>query len=271
MLPILVHFGGFVIHTYGVTIALGAVALIYVAWHWAERFGIDPEKHFRGAVYLALAGIIGPKLFLVIQDFHFYVRQPAALLTVSFWESGGIFYGGIVCGLLVLTAYTYRHKLSWFGVADALAPGIAIGQSIGRLGCFSAGCCWGKPTTGFFGYTFHSAYAHATVGVPLGVKLYPTQLLMAAGQLVIFLILWRVASRRTFDGQVAAIYLLCYGVFRFLIDFLRYYVPSAMLFGGLLTDAQLTSLCLIALGIGIWIARSRLPAALPAGVASIAP
>lgn len=249
------NFGGSAVHTYGLMIALGAVALIYVAWHWAERFGIDPEKHFRGAVAIALAAMIGPKLFLVIQDFHFYSRNPGAFFTAAFWESGGIFYGGIVCGLIVMTAYVYRRRLSWLSVGDALAPGVAVGQAIGRLGCFSAGCCWGKPTSGFFGYTFHNPYAHATVGVPLGIELYPTQLLMAAGQFVIFLVLWRVARRRAFAGQVLVVYLLCYGVFRFLIVFLRFYVPSAMLFGGLLTDAQFTSICLIALAVGILASR----------------
>ncbi|MGH9413449.1 MAG: prolipoprotein diacylglyceryl transferase [Terriglobales bacterium] len=257
MFPVLLNFGDFTLHTYGLLVAIGYLSGIYVARHYARRFGLDPDKIFNLAVYLALAAIVGAKLFLVIQGFHFYVREPAALFSVGFLESAGIFYGGLLGALLVLTLYVHRQKLRWLAVGDAIVPGVAVGQSIGRLGCFSAGCCWGKATTGFFGYTFHNAYAHATVGVPLGVRLYPTQLLMSAGEFVIFLVLWRVAKRRAFEGQIMALYLLCYGVFRFLIDFLRYYEPSAMLFGGLMTDAQFTSLCLIALAVIIWAVRGR--------------
>ncbi|MGH9474865.1 MAG: prolipoprotein diacylglyceryl transferase [Terriglobales bacterium] len=261
MFPILLQIRNFTLHTYGVLVAIGFLTGIYVARHFARRFGLDPEKIFNLAVYLALAAIVGAKLFLVIQDFHYYVREPAALMSWSFLESAGIFYGGLVGALVVLTLYVYRQRLRWLAVGDAVVPGVAIGHGIGRLGCFSAGCCWGKPTTGFFGYTFHSAYSNATVGVPLGVKLYPTQLMSAAGGLVIFLILWRLARHRAFEGQLTAVYLLTYGVFRFLIDFLRYYEPQAMLFHGLMTDAQFTSLCMIALAFGIWAMRAHRTAA----------
>ncbi|MGH9468217.1 MAG: prolipoprotein diacylglyceryl transferase [Terriglobales bacterium] len=261
MYPILLQIDHFTFHTYGVLIAIGYLTGIYVARHFARRFGLDPEKIFNLAVYLAIAAIVGAKLFLVLQEFHYYVHEPAALLSWGFLESGGIFYGGLICALIVLTLYVHRQKLRWLAVGDAVAPGVAIGHGIGRLGCYSAGCCWGKAATGFFGYTFHNAYAHATVGVPLGVELYPTQLMGAAGGLVIFLILWRMAKHRAFEGQITATYLLCYGVFRFLVDFLRYYEPQAMLFHGLMTDAQLTSLCMIALAIGIWAMRAQRRAA----------
>ncbi|MGH9487892.1 MAG: prolipoprotein diacylglyceryl transferase [Terriglobales bacterium] len=261
MYPILLQIKDFTLHTYGLLVAIGFITGIYVARHFARRFGLDPERIFNLAVYLALAAIAGAKLFLVIQDFHEYVRYPSELLSLGFVESAGIFYGGLICALVVLTLYVHRQRLRWLAVGDAVAPGVAIGHSIGRLGCFSAGCCWGRPTTGFFGYIFHNTYAHATTGVPLGVELYPTQLLMSAGGLVIFLILWRVAKRRVFEGQVTAVYLVCYGVFRFLIDFLRYYAPQAMLFHGLMTDAQFTSLCMIALAVGIWALRAHRTAA----------
>lgn len=265
MLPILVQYGGITLHTYSLMLALGGIAMVYVAWNYAERFGIDPEAHFRGAIYLVLAAIMGPKLFLAIQEFHYFAHHWLRLVSVDFLESGGVFYGGVVCAMVVVVVYVHHHRLDGFAVGDALTPGIAIGQSIGRLGCFAAGCCWGKPTTGFFGYTFHSAYAHATTGVPIGIELYPTQLLMAAGQFAIFLLLWHVAKRRAFVGQVAALYMIVYGSFRFLIDFLRFYDPATMFFGGRLTEAQLISLFLITGGMGIWVLRSGQPrAAAPA-------
>ena len=252
MLPILLRIGNFTLHTYGVLVATGFLVGIYTARHFAKRFGLDPERVFNLSVYLALAAVAGAKLFLVMQDWRYYVHDPGSLFSAGFLQSAGIFYGGLIGALVVLTLYVRRQRMSWLAVGDAVVPGVAIGHAIGRLGCFSAGCCWGKPTTLPWGITFTSAYAHATVGVPLGVPLQPTQLLGSFSEFCMFLMLWWLAGRRRFVGQLTAVYLLTYGVWRFLIDFLRYYEPQAMLFHGLLTDAQLTSLGMIGLAIAIW-------------------
>ncbi len=257
MLPILLRIGSFTLHTYGLLVATGFLVGIYTARRFAGRFGLDPEKIFNLAVYLALAAIVGAKLFLVFQDWRYYIHDPGSLFSWGFVQSAGIFYGGLVLALLTLTLYVWRQKLPWLAVGDAVVPGVAIGHSIGRLGCFSAGCCWGKPTTGWWGITFTNAYSHATVGVPLNIPLYPTQLIESFCELVIFLVLWRLAKRRAFVGQLTAVYLISYGVVRFLVDFLRYYEPQALLFHGLMTDAQLTSLFMIALAVGIWAAHAR--------------
>ncbi|MGH9481388.1 MAG: prolipoprotein diacylglyceryl transferase [Terriglobales bacterium] len=257
MFPVLLNLGGFTLHTYGLLVAAGFLVGIYAARHFARHFGLDPERIFNLAIYLALAAIVGAKLFLVLQDWRYYARDPGSLFSAGFLQSAGIFYGGVIGALLVLTLYVRRQKLRWLAVGDAIAPGVAIGHSIGRLGCFAAGCCYGRPAHGFWGITFHNAYANATVGVPLGVPLYPTQLMESAAEAVIFIVLWRLARRRAFEGQITAAYLLSYGVVRFLVDFLRAYEPQAMLFHGLLTDAQLTSLGMIALAIGIWAMRAR--------------
>lgn len=261
MFPVLLNIGRFTLHTYGLLVATGFLVGIYVARSFARRFGQDPEQIFNLAVYLALAAMAGAKLFLVFQDWRSYVHDPGSLLSVGFLESAGIFYGGVIAALVVLTLYVHRQKLRWLAVGDAVAPGLALGHSIGRLGCFAAGCCWGKPAHGFWAVTFHNAYANATVGVPLNVPLYPTQLIESAAEAGMFLLLWRLARRRAFEGELTAVYLLGYGVIRFLVDFLRAYEPQAMLFHGLMTDAQLTSLAMIALAIGIWVARARRAAA----------
>lgn len=267
MFPVLFQIGGFTLHTYGLLVATGFLVGIFVAERMARRFRLNPDLIFNLAVYLAIGAIVGAKLFLVIQDWRYYVHDPGAFLRADFWESAGIFYGGVIIALLVLTWYVRRHRLRWLGVGDAVAPGVAIGHAIGRLGCFSAGCCWGKPTTLFFGITFHSLYAHNTVGVPLNQALFPTQLMESAAEAVIFILLWRMARRRAFEGQLTAFYLVAYGVVRFLVDFLRAYEPQAMLFHGLMTDAQLTSLGMIALAIGIWARqRRRVAATAPAVV-----
>lgn len=257
MFPILLHIGDFTLHTYGLLVATGFLAGIYTARSFALRFGMDGERVFNLAVYLALAAIVGAKLFLVLQDWRYYIHDPGSLLSVGFLESAGIFYGGVIVALIVMTLYVHKQKLGWLNVGDAIVPGLALGHGIGRLGCFSAGCCWGKPTSLPWGVTFHNAFAHATVGVPLGVPLHPTQLYEAGAEGIIFFVLWRLARHRAYVGQLTVVYLLSYGVVRFLVDFLRAYEPEAMLFHGLMTDAQLTSLGMIALAVVIAIAQAR--------------
>lgn len=263
MFPRLLSLGSFTLHSYGLLVAIGFLTGIAVAQRMARRFGLDPDRIFNLAVYLALGAIVGAKLFLVIQDWRFYVQAPRELFTMEFLQSAGIFYGGLIVALLVLTLYVRHFKMRWLGVGDAVAPGVAIGHAIGRLGCFSAGCCWGKPTSLPWGVTFTSQYAHQTVGVPLGIPLQPTQLYESIAEFIIFAVLWRIGKKRGFEGQLTAVYLLSYGVVRFLVDFLRAYEPQAMLFHGLMTDAQLTSLFMITLAMVIFVRHARQSAGKP--------
>ena len=258
MFPRLFSLDGFTLHTYGVLVATGFLVGIFTAQRMARRFGLNPDLMFNLAVYLALSAMVGAKLFLILQDWRFYVQQPRQLFTLALLQSAGIFYGGLIGALAVLFWFVYRHHLSWLGLGDCLAPGAAIGHAIGRLGCFSAGCCWGRPTNAGWGITFTNPYSNATVGVPLGIRLYPTQLIESGAELLIFLLLLYLARRRRFTGELVATYLLAYGLVRFFVDILRSYEPEAMLFHGTLTAGQLTSLVMIALAIGIWVRRAHL-------------
>ncbi len=270
MYPRLLTLGNFTLHTYGLLVAAGFLAGIYMAQRFARKFGLNPEQIFNLAIYLALAAMIGSKLFLVLQDWRFYLHHPGQLFSLSLLESAGIFYGGVVGALLVMILYVRHFKMNWLAVGDAIVPGVAIGHAIGRLGCFSAGCCWGRPVHPIHlpwlgtitppGLTFTSAYAHATVSVPLNIPLYPTQLIESACELIIFLLLWQLARRRAFVGQLTAVYLIAYGLVRFFVDFLRRISPHALLFGGWMSAGQLTSLFAIALGITILALKSRRPA-----------
>ncbi|MGH9536020.1 MAG: prolipoprotein diacylglyceryl transferase [Terriglobales bacterium] len=258
MFPVLFSHWGFTLHTYGLLVAIGYLTGIFVATRAARRLGLNPDAIFNLAVYLAIGAIIGAKLFLVLQDWRFYLHDPRALVSLDFLESGGIFYGGLIVALLVLVWYVRRQRLNWLAVGDAVVPGLALGHAIGRGGCYSAGCCWGKASAiPWFSTIFTKPYAHATVGVPLDVRLYPTELMGVVAGVVIFLWLWRMVGRRRYLGEITACYLFAYGVWRYAIDFLRYYSPQAQLFGGLMTDAQLTSLCMIVIAIGIWVHQRR--------------
>jgi phosphatidylglycerol:prolipoprotein diacylglycerol transferase len=149
-----------------------------------------------------------------------YRANPLHLVSLDFVRSGGVFYGGFIGAVLVGYILIRRYGLSWWKTADAFAPGIALGQAIGRQGCFAAGCCWGKPTTLPWGVEFTEA-GHEVTGVPLGVHLHPTQLYESFAAFALFLFLIWLHRRKRFNGQVILIYGVLYGLIRFSIEFVR--------------------------------------------------
>ena len=148
---------------------------------------------------------------------------------------------------------------------DAFAPGLALGHAIGRVGCFAAGCCYGKPTQHFWGVTFTNPVANLNSSTPLGVQLEPTQLFEAAVELANFFVLMWIFKRKKFDGQVFAAYLVLYGVARYFLEFIRDDSGRGSVFGGIMTGTQLISICLVITGGLIWWLRSGVIRPVPAG------
>ena len=248
MFPKLVSIGWFTISTYGVLVASGLVVGLFVASRLSEREGLNKDDIYNLGVYVALAGIIGSKGALVIQDWDTYWHDPRQLFSSSLLQSGGIFYGGLIVALIVAVWYAQRRQIPFLKAADAFAPGIAIGHGLGRLGCFSAGCCWGVPTSLPWAVTFTNPYSNQTVGVPLDVPLHPTQLYEAAAEFAIFIFLYMHYRKKQFDGEILGWYLVLYCTARFLVEFLRSHEVDAVLWQGGLSAAQGVSLLLIAIG-----------------------
>jgi len=148
--------------------------------------------------------------------------------------------------------YIRRRQMPALATCDAFAPGLAMGHAIGRIGCFAAGCCYGKPTTHFWGVTFTNPLANFYSQTPLNVPLEPTELFESAVELANFFILMWMLKRKKFDGQVFGAYLFLYGVARFFIEFLRGDPGRGEVFGGLMTGTQLISIGLVILGGLIW-------------------
>jgi phosphatidylglycerol:prolipoprotein diacylglycerol transferase len=148
--------------------------------------------------------------------------------------------------------------MSFWRTADSLSMGLSIGQMFGRIGCFLAGCCWGKACpTGFpFGVTFTNPEAAEQVGTPLNVLLHPSQLYEAFGMLAIFLILRYTFNKRRFEGQQFFLYLLFYSVLRFTVEFFRG-DPRGTVFNGLLSTSQFISLIVFVASIVVLLTRSR--------------
>ena len=138
---------------------------LWVASRQARAAGLDAARVTDMAVYVLIAGLVGAKVLLVIVEWNYYARNPRELLSIL--QSGGVFYGGLLGALPVAWWYARRHALPPWKTSDALAPAVVLGQCIGRLGCFSAGCCYGKPADVPWAVTFRDSYAARTVGTPV--------------------------------------------------------------------------------------------------------
>jgi len=196
---------------------------------------------------MLLAAIIGSKLLLLWAEPE-YRANPLHLLSLDFLRSGGVFYGGLIGAVSTGYLLVRRYQLPWWKTADAFAPGIALGQAIGRQGCFAAGCCWGKPTHLPWGVRF-SALGHQITGVPIDVDIHPTQLYESFAALLIFFFLLWLHKRKRFGGQVILFYAVLYSITRFLIEFVRDDPRGDLV--GLTTLTGLSTSQLISLIIGI--------------------
>lgn len=215
MHPVLFKLGPVTIHTYGVLVALAFLAGITIASREAARKGIDKDLMVDLCLYLLGAAIIGSRLLEVAVDYRYYMQHPLEIVMI--WKGGLVFYGGFILAVLTGVWFMNRYNMPLWTTADILAPCIALGQSIGRLGCFSAGCCYGKPTDLPWGVTFTDPGSLAELGVPL----HPTQLYESAGTLVIFALLWLFRKKTKFSGQLFWMYVIMYSVLRFCLEFVR--------------------------------------------------
>lgn len=252
MHPKLFTIGGFSLPTYGVLVAAAFLIALWLVGRLARREGLDRDTVINLGVYCALAGIVGAKVLMIVLD-PSYREHPLEVFTLATLQSAGIFYGGLVAALIMAYFYMRHMKLPVFRTADLFAPGVALGHSIGRLGCFAAGCCWGRPTHLPWAVTFTNPDAQ-NVGVPIGVPLHPTQLYESFAELIIAAILYRLASRAHKPGSVIGLYLVLYGVARLIVEFFRAHDESNPL-GLSLSLEQWISLTLAAFGVYLFFGR----------------
>ena len=231
------------LNTYGVFLVVAVTIGLWVAARMAGRDGLDKSRIYDLGLWTLVVALIGAKLLLVINEWDNFTHNPRQFLLLNFLRSGGVFYGGFIAAFIAAVTLTRAYHLPRWRTADASALGIAIGQAIGRLGCFSAGCCWGKPATAAWGVQF-TERGHEITGVPTVVShltdpaqrtlwadrlggldallhLHPTQLYETAATLIIFIVLLWLSRRRRFEGQVMLAYVTLYAVARFVIEFWR--------------------------------------------------
>jgi len=230
MHPILFKLGPITIHTYGFLLALGVLSAILFSLWLAKKEGLDTRQISDLIFFSILIGLLGAKLFLIFTEFKIYINNPKELINMI--RSAGTFYGGLIFGGLFAVWYIRKKKLDLKKIADILAPAIALAHFFGRLGCFSAGCCFGRLSHGFCQVIFTSHEARTT-GVPLNTPLYPTQLIESILNLINFIILFFYYKKRRFPGQVFLLYIFNYSIIRFGVEFFRGDLDRGYIFGGI--------------------------------------
>ena len=253
MHPILFEIGGFPVYTYGVLLAAAYLLGLQFALMRARARGLDANRVMDLGIWIIISALIGAKLLLLIVEFDTFRQNPRELITLM--RSGGVFYGGLIAAVAVAIWYLRRHRLHVWSVADAFAPGIALGHVIGRMGCFFAGCCFGRSTDVAWAVTFRSEYAAQNVGTPLNIPLHPTQLYEAGAELIILgLLLLFERKGRPFPGRTFWGYMLVYGITRFIIEIYR---GDARGMVGDLSTSQFVSVLLVPLSIIMLVILSR--------------
>jgi phosphatidylglycerol:prolipoprotein diacylglycerol transferase len=238
---------GFIsIHGYGLMIGIGILCALVTAGKRAKKKGLDADFVYSLGVVALIFGFIGAKLLYCIVEMNAFFNEPMRILS----GSGFVLYGGIIGGILAAIMYCKSKRVNFFQYFDLTVPSVALAQGSGRIGCFLAGCCYGRETDSAIGIVFHNSSI-----APNGIKLIPTQLLSSAGDFLIVIVLLLYARKDRKTGKVGALYLILYSVGRFIIEFFRNDYRGSI---GILSTSQLISLIILAIGTVLFF-RKELP------------
>ncbi len=230
--------GSFTIHGYGVMMAIGILAAFYMSEKNAKRFNLEYEKIDNFLFVTIISGFIVSKLLYVLTVFKQFLANPLSVLGGGGW----VIYGGIIGGILGAYLYSKKHNWNFMKVFNVVIVSVPLAQSFGRIGCYLAGCCYGIHTDAWYGVIFPEGSL-----CPIHEPIIPTQLIMAIGDLLIFLFLYyRLVKKQRIENS-AALYLLLYSVGRFLIEFIRGDIERGHV--GILSTSQFISLFMIAFAI----------------------
>ena len=240
MFPIFLKIGPITIYYYGIFVSLGVLLGYFICLREARRQGINTAAFFNVIFWTIVFSFIGAKFIYILINFREFIRQPLTMIRTGF-----VFYGGIIFGLVALYLLTKKYSLNFRKIADILSLGIPLSHALGRFGCFSYGCCYGKPTDSFIGMLFPPDSPAGS----LGVKVIHAQLIEAFFLILIFLILMNLKKNKRFEGQLFLYYLFLYCILRFIIEFFRGDERGGMFF---LSVSQFISIFVIILGVILW-------------------
>ena len=204
--------GPITVHSYGLMIGIGVLVALLVGDYRAKKRGLNGDLLYTMTLATVVIGFLCAKVLYIIMEWSTFIKDPISFLS----GNGFVVFGGIIGGILTIYGYCKLKKVHVLDYLDLMAPSVALAQGFGRIGCFMAGCCYGRETDSWMGIVFtNSGFA------PNGIKLLPTQLIMSAGDFLIAILIFIYARKEHAKGQVASMYLILYSVGRFFIEFYR--------------------------------------------------
>jgi phosphatidylglycerol:prolipoprotein diacylglycerol transferase len=207
MFPIICQIGPLTVYSYGLMLAIAVIVCTYLCRRDAKKIGVDPDIISDLGFWLILSGIIGARIFYIMTFWPTFENNWLEMIMI---QHGGLSWqGGLILGTLAGVWYVRRKKLDLLQMCDLVAPYLALGQAIGRIGCFLNGCCYGTPVS--WGVYFPSLDEHV----------HPTQLYDALGLLFIFFVLKWFQKHTDVKGKIFVLYFASAAGLRFVIEFLR--------------------------------------------------
>jgi phosphatidylglycerol:prolipoprotein diacylglycerol transferase len=218
-------------------IAMGFMVGVYVIRKLSTKNGLDPEKMMDLTFWCLMVGFLGSRILFIITRFSYFMSDPLAMFKI--WEGGLVFFGGPLAVVPFLYWYVKKHKLPIWKAMDTMVPGLVVAHAFGRIGCLSAGCCYGKPTGTEYGIRLYSDL----VDKPLqGIPLHPTQIYESVSLFILFFCLLALFKRKKFDGQITLTYFMIYPIIRSVVEIFRGDLIRGFVIDGVLSTSQFISI-----------------------------
>lgn len=241
MRPILFRIFSIPVYGYGTMIALGICAAIFVLLRTVRKKGYNEDHILNMVIVTVILGILGGKVFYIISDFSNVIKDPSLLKDIG---NGFVVYGAVIFGAISVIAFSKKYKWRPLELLDMVSPPVVLAQGIGRIGCFFAGCCYGKETTLPIGVKFQVG----SLG-PSDVYVHPTQLYSSAFDILLALFLLYYAKKERKDGRIFSLYVILYSIGRFIVEFLRNDPRGSV---GFLSTSQFIAIFTLIIGIVVF-------------------
>ena len=239
MFPVFFEVAGISLYSYGFMIALGAMAGVgYMAIQGKKDVGLTFDQANSLFLFICLAAFLGGKVFLIFEDPGRYIDEPLKLLT----GRGFVFYGSFLFAIPTMFIFFRTHKLPTYAMLDVMSVTTCLVHMFGRVGCFMAGCCYGKPTSSVFGVIFTNDACQA----PLHASLHPTQLYEALYIFVVMIALIFLRGVKKFYGQLFLTYLMLYAIGRFVLEYFRGDQARGFIIESVLSNSQFIAIMILA-------------------------
>lgn len=256
MHPVLFEFGPLQLRAYGLALAVSFLVGSGLALRRGRTRGFDEATLISLFWWIVLASVLGARL-------HYILAHPEQFRRIGdafrLWEGGLIQYGGMIAALLASWVFLRRRRLSFLAMADVIAPSLALGEGITRIGCFVNGCCFGRACQSALAVHYPpTSYAAQALGPSVGIC--PSQLFLSAGLFLVAGALLLIEKRRLAVGALFGIFLVLQGAMRYAVDFTRHYDPEdqvTSLGPWIVAKSQVIALLLILLGVALIVSARR--------------